>query len=157
ISYTSSLRGPVCSAFWEPTAMPTKPTPANVLAEHADAIRCLGKQTVENVVEIGRRLTECRNHPRMKHGDWLPWLKREFGWSQQPAQRFMDGYRLASDAELPKLGNLGLPVSALYQLAAPSTPEAAKIEVIERAQAGEAVTVGEVKRVVDAARGKPPA
>src|SRR5262249_62087143 len=57
----------------------------------------------------------------------------------------------------PKLGNLGLPVSALYQLAAPSTPEAAKIEVIERAQAGEAVTVGEVKRVVDAARGKPPA
>ena len=127
---------------------------ATALAEHASEIRRLGKQTVDNVVEIGRRLTECRNHPQMKHGDWLPWLKREFDWSQPSAQRFMDVYRFASDAELPKLSNLGLPVSALYQLAAPPTPKPAKTEIIERAQAGEHVSVVEVKRVVE--RHKPP-
>ena len=31
-----------------------------VLAEHADAIRRLSKQTVENIIEIGRRLVDFR-------------------------------------------------------------------------------------------------
>ncbi len=25
----------------------------------------------------------------MKHGEWLPWLKDEFGWSRQTAERYM--------------------------------------------------------------------
>jgi hypothetical protein len=48
------------------------------------------------------------------------------------------------------------PASILYLLAAPSTPEAAKTEIIERAQAGETVPVAEVKRVVDTAKGRKP-
>src|ERR1700747_3622596 len=50
------------------------------LTEHPDAIRRLGKQTVESIIEIGRRLIDCRgNH--LEHGEWGPWLEREFGWS----------------------------------------------------------------------------
>jgi hypothetical protein len=30
---------------------------ATVLAEHASSIRAIGKQTIANVIEIGRRLT----------------------------------------------------------------------------------------------------
>jgi hypothetical protein len=33
----------------------------HVLAQHADAIRSLGKRVVADVIEIGRRLTEARD------------------------------------------------------------------------------------------------
>jgi hypothetical protein len=49
---------------------------------------------------------------------------------------------------------LSLPVSSLYLLAAPSTPEAARDAIIERAQGGEPVSVAEVKRVIADAKGR---
>jgi hypothetical protein len=122
-----------------------------VLAEHAAEIRRLGKQTVENIVEIGRRLVECRDR-HLDHGQWLPWLEREFQWSRQTADNFIHVYEARS--KLPKFGNLNLPVSGLYLLAAPSTPEAAKTEIIERAEAGESIPVAEVKRVVESHKGR---
>jgi hypothetical protein len=64
-----------------------------VLDEHAAAIRSLGKRVVGDVVEIGRRLTECKFY--LKHGHWLPWLEREFGWTEQTALNFMRVYQMA--------------------------------------------------------------
>ena len=107
-----------------------------VMTEHADAIRRLGKQTIENVVEIGRRLTECKRI--CGHGNWLPWLEREFGWTEMTATRFINVYEMSKSN---KLLDLDLPISAIYLLATPSTPEAAKIEIVERAQAGEPLPV----------------
>src|SRR5262252_10186039 len=104
------------------------------LAEHVDHIRALGKQTVANIVEIGRRLVDCRDN-HLQHGQWLPWLDREFGWSRQTADRFIHIYNAAG--KLPKLSNLNLPVSSLYLIAAPSTPAEARDEVLERVHAGE--------------------
>jgi hypothetical protein len=46
------------------------------------------------------------------------------------------------------------PASILYLLAAPSTPEAARIEIIERAEAGEAISHAEVKKVIKKTRAK---
>jgi hypothetical protein len=127
-----------------PLAATTDP----VLAEHADEIRRLGKQTVENIIEIGARLTECKHI--CGHGNWLPWLEREFGWEETTAQRFMRVHALAQS----KSGNLpDLPVSAIYLLAAPSTPEAARSEIIERAKTGTPVSVAEVKAIIDTAKG----
>jgi hypothetical protein len=60
---------------------------ARTLAEHADAIRSLGKQTVAKIIEIGRRLAEAKR--LVGHGNWLPWLNREFGWTEQTALNFM--------------------------------------------------------------------
>jgi hypothetical protein len=127
-----------------PLAATTDP----VLAEHADEIRRLGKQTVENIIEIGARLTECKHI--CGHGNWLPWLEREFGWEETTAQRFMRVHALAQS----KSGNLpDLPVSAIYLLAAPSTPQAARSEIIERAKTGTPVLVAEVKAIIDTAKG----
>lgn len=130
----------------------TKRTPLDnpFLAEHAVAIRALGKQTAENIVEIGRRLVECRDR-HLDHGQWLPWLEREFQWSRQTADNFIHVYE--ARAKLPKFGNLSLPLSGLYLLTAPSTPEPAKTEIIERAEAGESLPVAEVKRVVKRHKG----
>ena len=114
-----------------------------VMTEHADAIRRLGKQTIENVVEIGRRLTECKRI--CGHGNWLPWLEREFGSTEMTATRFINVYEMSKSN---KLLDLDLPISAIYLLATPSTPEAAKIEIVERAQAGEPLPVAEIKHLV---------
>lgn len=116
------------------------------LDEHATEIRRLGKQTVANIIEIGRRLVDCRDN-HLDHGEWLPWLKREFDWSRQTADRFIHVFEAAG--KLPKLGNLEVPISGLYLLTAPSTPEAARQEIIERTEAGERVPVVEVKRTIE--------
>jgi DUF3102 family protein len=118
---------------------------SSVLVEHAAAIRALGKQTVENVIEIGRRLVDCRDN-HLDHGEWLPWLKREFGWSRQTADNFIHVYERAD--KLPNFGNLNLPVSSLYLLAAPGTPQAARDEVGERMEAGEELSTAEVKEII---------
>ena len=63
-------------------------------------------------------------------GGWLPWLEREFGWEETTALRFMCVHELAIKSG--NLQDLELPVSGLYLLAAPSTPEEARAAVVER-------------------------
>jgi hypothetical protein len=117
------------------------------LSEHVIAIRDLGRQTVENVItnafEIGRHLTEANEITG--HGGWLPWLKREFGWSESTARRWMRIYELGKSVTVT---DLKLPLGALYLLSAPSTPDAVRDEVIARAGAGEDVSVSEIKAAV---------
>jgi hypothetical protein len=125
------------------------PTTAAALIEHARQIRELGKRTVDQIIEIGRRLIECRK--LVGHGAWLPWLEREFGWSDRTARNFMRAYDLAG-SKLEKFSDLSLPVSALYLLAAPSTPERVRDDVIARAEAGEAISTADVKEAIAQAK-----
>jgi hypothetical protein len=117
------------------------------IAAHVAAIRQLGKQTIENIVEIGRRLAECKG--LVGHKNWGCWLDREFGWSDRAAQRFMRVHELAAKSD--KLSDLDLPVSALYLLAAPSTPAPVCDEILERAKTGR-VKHAEVKREIAEAK-----
>jgi Protein of unknown function (DUF3102) len=125
-----------------------------VLAEHADAIRALRSRIVSDVAEIGRRLVEVK--VLVGHGNWLPWLEREFGWSEDTAERFIRTHEfvegLSNSASVRNLV-LTLPVSAVYLLAAPSTPAEARDAIIERAQGGEPVSVADVKQTIDTAKG----
>ena len=123
---------------------------APVLAEHAEAIRVIGKRVKADIIEIGRRLIECK--AVLRHGEWLPWLEREFGWTDETARRFMQV------AELDKSHNLlnfDLPISGFYLLAKPSTPETVRDDVLRRAEAGELLSVSDIKRAIDEARGRP--
>lgn len=58
-----------------------------ILDAHAEAIRRIGKRVAHNIIEIGARLENAKE--LVAHGKWLPWLKREFDWSEQSANRFM--------------------------------------------------------------------
>jgi hypothetical protein len=123
-----------------------KTSPAQIdpaLAEHAEAIRYLGKRVIKDVIEIGRHLTEAK--VIAGHGNWLPWLEREFGWTEMTATRFINVYEMSKSN---KLLDFDLPVSGLYLLAAPSTPEEARDEIIERAKAGEPVSTGTIKETI---------
>lgn len=123
---------------------------APILAEHAEAIRTIGKRVLADLLEIGRRLTECR--VCIRHGRWGDWLREEFGWSDSTASRYMQAYELSTKS--PNLGNLDLPISGLYLLAQPSTPDKVREEILSRAQT-ERIPHAEVKRLIDDARGKP--
>jgi hypothetical protein len=126
--------------------MSTLPTNIETLAEHAEAIRVLGKRVVGDVIEIGRRLTEAKK--LAGHGGWLPWLEREFGWEETTARRFINVYDLAG-----KSGKLpDLPVSCLYLLARPSTPADTRDAIIEMAETGEKLTHAKIKEMIDAAK-----
>jgi hypothetical protein len=128
-------------------SVPTAANQANsVLAEHAIEIHRLGKRAV---IEIGRRLTECKRI--CGHGNWLPWLAREFGWSGSTALRYMRVYEMSKSVTVT---DLGVPFKSLYLLAAPSTPETARTDIIKRAQSGEVIPLPEVKRTIDAAKGR---
>jgi hypothetical protein len=116
-----------------------------VLAENAAEIRKLGERVVSDVIEIGRRLTEMKKI--CGHGNWLPWLQREFGWTDRHALTYMQVYALSLKSE--NFSDLRIPISGLYLLAAPSTPPEAVDEVIERAKSGERQTCAEIKRNID--------
>ena len=58
------------------------------------------------------------------------------------ATRFINVYEMSKSNNLL---DLDLPISSLYLLAAPSTPQVARTEIIERATNGEKLTVAEVR------------
>lgn len=117
------------------------------LAAHSAVIKALGKRVISDVIEIGARLTACKK--LCGHGNWLPWLDREFGWTEQHARKFM---HVAEMSKSNNLFDLDIPVSGLYLLAAPSTPETARETIIEHAQNGEALTLDQVKQMIADAR-----
>jgi len=92
------------------------------LTDHASAIRALGKRVITDVIEIGRRLTEAKRIAG--HGNWLPWLEREFGWSEDTAENYIAVHkRMGSLLNSENSRNLNLPMHSLRILAAKSTPE----------------------------------
>jgi hypothetical protein len=59
----------------------------------------------------------------------------------------MRAYEMSSKSE--NFSNLNLPVSSLYLLAAPSTEETARVEVIERASSGEILRHADIKEIIN--------
>ena len=121
-----------------------------VLAAHPAAIRHLHKRAIADVIEIGRHLTEAK--VEAGHGHFGEWIEREFGWSDRTARNFMNAYALSLKSET--VSDLKLPMRELYLLAAPSTPEEARDEIIQRAEAGEQVSGAEVRKTIARAKGE---
>jgi hypothetical protein len=103
------------------------------LAEETLKICSLANRTIHDVIEIGYRLSICKGH--LDHGDWLPWLDRDFGWSEKTAERYLHLYELSKSDKLSNLSlsDLNLPLSALHIIAQPSTPQKAVDEVVKEA------------------------
>jgi hypothetical protein len=117
----------------------------SVLAENAEEIRKIRKRAGADVIEIGRRLTEMKK--LCGHGNWMACLQREFGWTDRHALNYMRVYELSLKSE--NFADLGIPVSGLYRLAAPSTPPEAVDEVIECAKSGERQSHAEIKGKIE--------
>jgi Protein of unknown function (DUF3102) len=117
---------------------------AELLKQHANEIRRLGKRAVADIIEIGQRLIEAKKFAG--HGNWLPWLKREFGWSDRAANNFM---LVAEGAKSANFADFNVPVSSLYRLAAPSTPAGVIEAVADGSARGESFTNKQIKTMIN--------
>jgi len=106
-------------------------------------IRILMRRTAEDIVEIGQRLISIKE--KLEHGYFLEWLETEFDGHRDTANKFMQVAREFGSLEMSKISTFE--ISALYKLAAPSTPQAARNEAIARASAGEPITFSTAKAI----------
>jgi DNA polymerase III alpha subunit (gram-positive type) len=106
----------------------------------SERIKVRMKRTAEDIIEIGKDLKLVKE--KLPHGQFLPWINSEFEMDQKTAFNFMSVAEKFGD----KLGNFpNFKPSILYQLSAPSTPDEVVEQVMEKAEAGEKVTLKEVK------------
>jgi hypothetical protein len=121
------------------------------LARHAEAIRLIRRRVADDIIKVGEHLTKARK--LCGHGDWLAWLEREFGWTDDTAHNFMQVH-LWADANPERVRNLELPLRSIYLLARPSTPEAVRQEVCDQVASGEKPTHAQIKAKVEKAKPK---
>ncbi len=122
---------------------------ADKVRNAADRIRERIKKTVEDIIEVGNELLAVKD--TLPHGQFLPWLRAEFGWSERSAQNFMG---VAEKFKSAKIADLPIQPSAAYLLAAPSVPDEARQKAVEKAEAGEEITFATAKEIVAEARKK---
>lgn len=118
----------------------------------AVAIVRSGRKAQDGMIEMGQRLLEVK--ALLPHGQFSDWCDTEFNMSQRTVQRMMAVADAFRDDEKRHSVSL-FSDSALYLLAAPSTPEAAREEVIAEAQtSGSSPTKARVQEIIN--QHKPP-
>lgn len=129
----------------------------SVIKSHTDAIKVRIQRTAQDIIDIGELLIDVKD--RLLHGQFGLWLQVEFSWEERTAQRFISVAAMfksdnLSDFSKPPLGKVSIDQSALYLLAAKSTPQEVRREVLERAYQGETITHAKIKQVVAKKKGK---
>lgn len=114
-----------------------------VVKQKTQEIRDRVKTAAEHIIGIGVRLIAVKEH--LPHGQFLPWLKSEFEWSESAAVKMM---QVGKQFKSVSFTDLTVAPSALYLLAAPSTPDDVRSEFVKKAKAGKPVTHAEVKKAI---------
>ena len=104
------------------------------VSERVERIHNLARMTAAGIVQIGQYLSEVK--ARLKHGQFLEWIEREFAWGDDSARNFVRVFEMFKNRNFR---DLEIDVSALYLIAAPSTPEPVRAEALRRAENGEPV------------------
>jgi len=111
------------------------------IQQQTGKIRSLMKRTAQDIIEIGQKLIEVKQ--RLGHGQYRKWIASEFGWGKSTANSFENVARQFADVQ-----NLdAFAPSALYELAAPSTPKTAREEAISLAQTGNKISYSVSKEI----------
>ena len=113
-----------------------------IVQQHTYEIKSLMRRTANDIIHIGQKLKEVKD--QLGHGYFRKWLKIEFDWSIWTATKFM---QVADKFKCVKFSHLDIAPSALYELAAPSTPDFVRFEAIERASHGETITYSKAKAI----------
>lgn len=115
-----------------------------VVQQRTGEIRELMRNTAENIMRVGEKLLEVQ--VKLGNGQFDSWLQTEFDWSRRTAYNFISVHkRFRGRADFAQID---VATSALYLLAAPSTPDSAVDEILERAEVGEQITHSAAKQTV---------
>lgn len=124
-----------------------------VVQQRTGEIRERLRRSAQEIWEIGQKLADVRS--RLKHGQFDAWLNAEFGWSRRTAYNFINVYE--AFGERANLAQTEIATSALYLLAAPSTPQEVREEFLQRAKEGETLTHKELRQALKAEKVTSPA
>ena len=113
------------------------------IKQKTSEIKGLIRQTAQDIVEVGQKLAEVKQ--QLKHGQFRNWLKSEFNWSVSSATKFM---QVSEQFKNVNFTHFNFSTSALYILAAPSTPESARQHALDVASQGENITYSLAKLIV---------
>lgn len=104
------------------------------------------QQVRAGILLVGQRLSQVKR--LLPHGQFSDWCEQEFDLSQRTAQRMMQ----VAEVFAGKNDTVSfLSDSVLYQIAAPSTPEPARAQVLAEAQAaGTSPTKARVQEIITA-------
>lgn len=117
-----------------------------VVQQRTSEIKDLLRSALGDMIEAGRKCKEVRDALRHdKSGGFMGWVDKE-GLGRQTVYSIMSMHDVFGN--YPKFGQLDIGKTAAYLLAAPSTPEPARLEAIERAEAGETITHTVAKQIV---------
>jgi hypothetical protein len=105
-----------------------------------------------NTIAVGVKLMAIKE--LLPHGQFEDWWQTEFALSERMVQSLLTVARVYGDPSNPRRV-AGLSDGALYLLAAPSTPEAARAEVEELVEQGQVPTRAEVKAIIAVHRPPP--
>lgn len=114
-----------------------------VVQQRTEEIRALVHRTAQDIIDIGNKLIDVKE--RLGHGRFGGWLAQEFGWTDRMARHMMS---VAETFKSEIISDLSIGPTALYVLASPSVPDAARADAIERAQAGENITAATAREIV---------
>lgn len=114
-----------------------------VVKQRTEEIKVLVRRSAQDIIDIGNKLIEVK--AQLGHGNFGSWLDAEFGWAERTARSFI---QVAEKFKSANFADLKIGTSALYLLAAPSTPEPVRVEAIRRAEAGETITHTAAKKMI---------
>lgn len=121
-----------------------------LVQQHTQEIKDNLREANSIIWGIGRNLFEIRN--LLKPRCFKVWLESEFRWSRPTAYNYINVYK-AFPSGLT-IRHLPIDPTALYRLAAPSTPESARLEAVERADSGERITLKAAKSIIGSKKQK---
>ena len=116
----------------------------NIVEQRTKEIRERLQYSGQVILEIGQKLAEVRS--QLKRGQFDAWLKAEFDWSRRTAYNFIKVYEAFNGRA--NLAQIDIATSALYLLAAPSTSQEIREEILQRAQEGESITHKKLSQVI---------
>ena len=124
---------------------------ANKVKEAAERIRQTVKRTIEDIMGVGNELLAVKD--ALPHGQFIPWLRAEFGWTERTARNFMAvAEQFGPKTEI--ISDLRIDPTAAYLLASPSAPDEAREAAVKLAEGGERVTPKVAKEILAKERRK---
>ena len=117
---------------------------AEFLLQETKEIKSLMKRTVEGIIETGERLHRVKQ--RLQHGEFMAWVENEIKCHYSTALHFMRVWETFGEQK-EQIADVGINVSVLYLLSAPSMPEQLRTEIVDMAKAGNPVSFAEAKRL----------
>ena len=113
------------------------------MQSHAINIREALAIATRNQLLAGRWLMDVKN--KLNHGDWMPWIDREFGFGIRTADRYIVAYAYADVYAPDLLESLDVPLTVLYLLAGDGIPESIKRDVGDGLSSGQRFTVAAIQ------------